>query len=108
MRGPHRRRRPNGARSALGLATILGTAVFGLGLAADASAGTMPALALSTSTSSPGAIFDAIVYRCAAGAIEEPAPVTTADPGLAGTGPGDSTIARVACVAWARRRRTTT
>lgn len=67
MRGPHLRRQPNGARAAVGLGTIVGTLVIGLGLAADVSAGTTPGIALSSSTSSPGAIFNAIVYRCNAG-----------------------------------------
>ncbi len=67
MRGRPGRGLPSGARAALVLGTTIATAMFGPGLAADVSAGTMPGLALTSSTSAPGAVLDVIVYRCNAG-----------------------------------------
>ncbi len=67
MRRRQLRRRPSGTRTFVRLGTIVGTVVVGFGLAADASAGTMPAIALSSTTVAPGGGVDVIVYRCNAG-----------------------------------------
>ena len=67
MRGLPRHRLPRGARAGVVLGTTVATAMLGPALAADVSAGTMAGLALTSSTSAPGAVLDVIVYRCNAG-----------------------------------------
>ena len=78
---------------------------------------------LTVTLTQPAAVLQGAIYIKDLGAVEEPGPVTTPDPGLAGTGPGDSTVAQlvtaagavgvgITCVAWRtpppRRRLTPT